>query len=189
MTMDYLDDLDRCAGCGAVEPPQRVTLDDDLCDTFGVAGPGVACLRCAKIARDRAGRDALEALCLRHGCEWSLDLTAARPVVTLHRGGGVIGRAAGDTLADAVRAHVDVMDAPAPTTPDRGPLRADAVYRVAAHPVAHASDVVWITRRAGVSAETVRDYAEAAALDPSRVAVRFWLTTDPRECPADCMEG
>jgi hypothetical protein len=137
---------------------------------------------------DRAGRDALEALCARHRCEWSLDLTARWAVVTLHRRGVVIGRAAGDTLADAVAAHAVILD-DAPTTPDRGPLRPDAVYRVAAHPAASASDVVWITRRAGVSADTVRDYAEAAALDPSRVAVRMWLTTDPRDCPADCMEG
>ena len=108
MTMDYLDDLDRCAGCGAVEPPQRVTLDDDLCDTFGVAGPGVACERCAEIARDRKARGALEALCLRHGCEWALDLVPVRPVVILHRGGAIIGRAAGDTLADAVNAGGDL---------------------------------------------------------------------------------
>lgn len=188
MTMDYLDDLDdldRCAGCGAVEPPQRVTLDDDLCDTFGVAGPGVACLRCAEVARDRAARGALEALCLRHGCEWALDLVPERPVVILHRRGVVIGRAAGDTLADAVQAHAVILDA----APDRGPLRADAVYRVPVHPAAEASDVVWVTRRAGVSAETTRDYIDAATLDPSRVAVRFWITTDPRDCPADCMEG
>lgn len=143
-----------------------------------------------EIARDRAGRDALEALCARHSCEWSLDLTAPRLVVTLHRAGVVIGSVPGDTLADAVKAHAEILDdSPAPTTPDRGPLQPDAVYRVAAHPVASASDVVWITRRTGVSAETVRDYAEAAALDPSRVAVRFFLTTDPRDCPADCMEG
>ena len=143
-----------------------------------------------EIARDRAGRDALEALCARHRCEWSLDPTAPRPVVTLHRKGVVIGRAAGRTLADAVAAHAEILDdAPALTTPDRGPLRTDAVYRVPAHPAADASDVVWVTRRAGVSADTVRDYAEAAALDPSRVAVRFFVTIDPRDCPADCLEG
>lgn len=143
-----------------------------------------------EIARDRAGRDALEALCARLSCDWSLDLTAPRPVVTLHRAGVFLASAAGDTLADAVRAHAEIYaDAPAPTTPDRGPLRPDAIYRVDPHPRASASDVVWITRRAGISAETVRDYAEAAALDPSRVAVRFFLTTDPRECPADCLEG
>lgn len=186
--MDDDNDLDRCAGCGAVEPPQRVALDDDLRETFGTEGEGIACLRCAEIARDRAGRDALEALCARLSCEWSLDITAPRPVVTLHRRGEVIGSASGDTLADAVAAH-EVILAPAPATPDRGPLRPDAVYRVPAHPVASASDVLWITRRAGVSADTVRDYAEAAALDPSRVAVRFFVTTDPRDCPADCMEG
>ena len=140
-----------------------------------------------EIALDRAGRDALEALCTRLSCEWSLDLTAPRPVVTLHRAGVVIGSASGDTLADAVAAHEEV-NVPAPPMPDRGPLRPDAVYRVAAHPVASASDVVWITRRAGVSADTVRDYAEAAALDPSRVAVRFFVTTDPWDCPADCLE-
>jgi len=187
MSMDCLDDLDRCAGCGAVEPPQRVTLDEDLCDTLGVAGPGVACLRCAEIVRDRATRGALEALCLRHGCEWALDLVPARPVVILHRGGKVIGRAAGDTLADAVRAHAMILD-DAPAL-DRGPLRADAVYRVPVHPAAEASDVVWVTRRVGLSAETTRDYIDAAMLDPQRVAVRFWITTDPRDCPADCMEG
>lgn len=185
--MDDDNDLDRCSGCGAVEPPQRVSLDDNLRDTFGTEGEGIACLRCAEIARDRAGRDALEALCARLSCEWSLDLTAPRPVVTLHRAGVVIGSASGDTLADAVAAHAMIL-APAPT-PDRGPLRPDAVYRVAAHPAASASDVVWVTRRAGISADTVRDYAEAAALDPSRVAVRFFVTTDPRDCPADCMEG
>lgn len=186
--MDDDNDLDRCSGCGAVEPPQRVTLDDNLRDTFGTEGEGFACVRCAEIARDRAGRDALEALCARLSCEWSLDLTAPRPVVTLHRAGVILASAAGDTLADAVKAHEEVY-VPAPPMPDRGPLRPDAVYRVAAHPVASASDVVWITRRAGISAETVRDYAEAAALDPSRVAVRFFVTTDPRDCPADCMEG
>jgi hypothetical protein len=141
-----------------------------------------------EIARDRAGRDALEALCARHRCEWSLDLTAPRPVVTLHRKGVVIGSAAGRTLADAVAAHAVILDdAPAPTTPDRGPLRTDAVYRVPAHPAADASDVVWVTRRVGASAETTRDYIDAATLDPSRVAVRFFLTTDPRDCPADCL--
>ena len=128
-----------------------------------------------EIARDRAGRDALEALCARHSCEWSLDLTAPRPVVTLHRKGGVIGSASGDTLADAVAAHAV--------------MRTDAVYRVPVHPAADASDVVWVTRRVGLSAETTRDYIDAATLDPSRVAVRFFLTTDPRDCPADCMEG
>ena len=143
-----------------------------------------------EIARDRAGRDALEALCARHRCEWSLDLTAPRPVVTLHRKGVVIGSASGRTLADAVAAHAVILDdAPATTTPDRGPLRTDAVYRVPAHPAADASDVVWVTRRVGLSAETTRDYIDAATLDPSRVAVRLWLTTDPRDCPADCMEG
>lgn len=187
--MDDDNDLDRCSGCGSVEPPQRVTLDDDLRETFGTEGEGIACLRCAEIASDRAGRDALEALCARLSCEWSLDLTAPRPVVTLHRAGVILGRAAGDTLADAVRAHVDVMDAPAPKVPDRGPLRTDAVYRVPVHPAAEASDVVWVTRRAGLSAETTRDYIDAATLDPQRVAVRFWITTDPRDCPADCMEG
>ena len=81
------------------------------------------------------------------------------------------------------------LDAPAPKVPDRGPLRTDAVYRVPVHPAAEASDVVWVTRRAGLSAETTRDYIDAATLDPQRVAVRFWITTDPRDCPADCMEG
>lgn len=186
MTMDYLDDLDRCAGCGAVEPPQRVTLDDDLCDTFGVAGPGVACERCAEIARDRKAREALEALCLRHRCEWALDLVPARPVVILHRGGAIIGRAAGDTLADAVRAHAEILDA-STAAPDRGPLPKGALYEVDAHPAL--AGVAYRTKRAGLAAESVRDYLDAAAGDRDGVAVRVWLTTDPRECPVDCMEG
>lgn len=186
--MDDDNDLDRCSGCGSVEPPQRVTLDDDLRETFGTEGEGIACLRCAEIASDRAGRDALEALCARLSCEWSLDLTAPRPVVTLHRAGVILGRAAGDTLADAVRAHAEIYaDAPAPTMPDRGPRPKGALYEVSTHPAL--AGVAHRTKRAGHAASSVRDYLDAAQHDPDGVAVKVWLTTDPRECPADCMEG
>ena len=141
-----------------------------------------------EIARDRAGRDALEVLCARHRCEWSLDLTAPRPVVTLHRKGGVIGSASGDTLADAVAAHAVILgDAPAPTTPDRGPRPKGAIYDCAPHPLL--AGVAYSTKRAGLAADVVRDYIEAALIDGGGVAVRLWLTTDPRDCPADCMEG
>lgn len=183
MTMDYLDDLDRCAGCGAVEPPQRVTLDDDLCDTFGVAGPGVACDRCAEIARDRKARGALEALCLRHGCEWALDLVPERPVVILHRGGAIIGRAAGDTLADAVRAHAEILGTPMALI-SNAHILPGAVYAVKDHPTL--AGVAARTKQAGRSAEEVSECIEAALQDPHRLAVRMWLTTDPKACPEDC---
>lgn len=139
-----------------------------------------------EIARDRAGRDALEALCARLSCEWSLDLTAPRPVVTLHRAGVFLASAAGDTLADAVRAHAEILDA-STAAPDRGPLPKGALYEVDAHPAL--AGVAYRTKRAGLAAESVRDYLDAAAGDRDGVAVRVWLTTDPRECPVDCMEG
>lgn len=138
-----------------------------------------------EIARDRAGRDALEALCARLSCDWSLDLTAPRPVVTLHRAGVFLASAAGDTLADAVRAHAEIHCAP--TTPDRGPRPKGALYEVSTHPAL--AGVAHRTKRAGHAASSVRDYLDAAAGDRDGVAVKVWLTTDPRECPADCLEG
>ena len=134
---------------------------------------------------EKMTRVALEALCLRHGCEWSLDLVSVRPVVILRRGGVVIGRAAGDTLADAVQAHAEILKA-STAAPDRGPLPKGALYEVDAHPLL--ADVAYRTKRAGLAAESVRDYLDAATGDRDGVAVRVWLTTDPRECPADCME-
>jgi hypothetical protein len=180
MTMGLYDDLDVCAGCNTVEPPQRVSLDAELCDVLGCAGPGIACARCAEIARDKAARDALEVLCAQRGCEWALDLTAPRPTVTLHRRGVVIGRVAGDTLADAVRAHEEVL---AGTVPDRGPVPRGAIEACEPHPLLRA--VAYRTKRAGFAAESVGAYLEAAALDPNGVAVRMWETDLSRLRPCD----
>lgn len=184
--MDDDNDLDRCSGCRAVEPPQRVALDDNMRDTFGTEGEGIACLRCAEIARDRAGRDALEALCARLSCEWSLDLTAPRPVVTLHRAGVFLASAAGDTLADAVKAHAEIHRVPMALI-SNAHILPGAVYAVKTHPLL--AEVTPRTKQAGQSAEEVAECIEAALQDPHRLAVRMWLTTDPRNCPADCMEG
>jgi hypothetical protein len=166
--MGLYDDLDVCAGCNTVEPPQRVSLDAELCDVLGCAGPGIACARCAEIARDKAARDALEALCAQHGCEWALDLTAPRPTVTLHRRGVVIGRVAGDTLADAVRAHEEVL---AGTVPDRGPLKRGAIEDVPHHPLLEGA---YRTKRLGETGAAVHGYLDAALADPQGVAVRMW---------------
>jgi hypothetical protein len=177
--MGLYDDLDVCAGCNTVEPPQRVSLDAELCDVIGCAGPGIACARCAEIARDRAARDALEALCARHRCEWALDLTAPRPTVTLHRRGVVLGTCAGDTLTDAVEAHAEILDA----VPDRGPVPRGAIEACEAHPALRA--VAYRTKRAGMAAESVGAYLEAAALDPQGVAVRMWEMDLARLRPVD----
>ena len=177
--MGLYDDLDVCVGCNTVEPPQRVSLDAELCDVLGCAGPGIACARCAEIARDKAARDALEALCARHRCEWALDLTAPRPTVTLHRRGVVIGTCAGDTLTDAVAAHAAILDA----VPDRGPVPRGAIEACEPHPLLRA--VAYRTKRAGMAAESVGAYLEAAALDPNGVAVRMWEMDLARLRPVD----
>ncbi len=178
--MGLYDDLDVCAGCNTVEPPQRVSLDAELCDVLGCAGPGIACARCAEIARDRMARDALEVLCAAQGCEWSMDLTRTDGVsVTLHRRGEVIGTAAGRTLADAVRAHAAILDA----VPDRGPVPRGAIEACEPHPALRA--VAYRTKRAGMAAESVGAYLEAAALDPQGVAVRMWETDLARLRPCD----
>jgi hypothetical protein len=136
-----------------------------------------------EIARDRGARDALEVLCAAQGCEWSMDLTRTDGVsVTLHRRGEVIGTAAGRTLADAVRAHAAIL-APAPTVPDRGPVPRGAIEACEPHPLLRA--VAYRTKRAGMAAESVGAYLEAAALDPDGVAVRMWETDLARLRPCD----
>jgi hypothetical protein len=121
-----------------------------------------------EIARDKAARDALEVLCARHRCEWALDLTAPRPTVTLHRRGVVIGRVAGDTLADAVRAHEEVL---AGTVPDRGSLKRGAIEDVPHHPLLAGA---YRTKRLGETGAAVHGYLDAALADPQGVAVRMW---------------
>ena len=136
-----------------------------------------------EIARDRMARDALEVLCAAQGCEWAMDLTRADGVsVTLRRRGEVIGTAAGRTLADAVRAHAAIL-APAPTVPDRGPVPRGAIEACEPHPSMRA--VAYRTKRAGMAAESVGAYLEAAALDPQGVAVRMWETDLSRLRPVD----
>jgi hypothetical protein len=125
-------------------------------------------------------RDALEVLCAAQGCEWSMDLTRTDGVsVTLHRRGEVIGTAAGRTLADAVRAHAAILDA----VPDRGPVPRGAIEACEPHPALRA--VAYRTKRAGMAAESVGAYLEAAALDPQGVAVRMWETDLARLRPCD----
>jgi hypothetical protein len=132
-----------------------------------------------EIARDREARDALEALCARHRCEWSLDLTAPRPTVTLHRRGMVIGTCAGDTLADAVAAHAEVLAA----VIGRGPVPRGAIE--ACEPLPALRGVAYRTKRAGMAAESVGEYIAAAALDPHGVAVRMWELDLARLRPSD----
>jgi hypothetical protein len=128
---------------------------------------------------DEIARDALEALCARHRCEWALDLTAPRPTVTLHRRGVVLGTCAGDTLADAAEAHAAILDA----VPDRGPVPRGAIEACEPHPLLRA--VAYRTKRAGMAAESVGAYLEAAALDPNGVAVRMWEMDLARLRPVD----
>lgn len=132
-----------------------------------------------EIARDRAARDALDALCARHRCDWAPDLTAPRPTVTLHRRGVVLGTCAGDTLSDAVEAHAEILDA----VPDRGPVPRGAIE--ACEPLPALRGVAYRTKRAGMAAESVLAYLEAAALDPQGVAVRMWETDLARLRPVD----
>ena len=133
-----------------------------------------------EIARDREARDALEALCAQHRCEWSLDLTAPRPTVTLHRRGVAIGTCAGDTLADAVASHAVIL---AGAVPDRGPVPRGAIE--ACEPLPALRGVAYRTKRAGMAAESVGEYLAAAALDPHGVAVRMWELDLARLRPSD----
>jgi hypothetical protein len=91
----------------------------------------------------------------------------------------VIGTAAGRTLADAVRAHAAILDA----VPDRGPVPRGAIEACEPHPALRA--VAYRTKRAGMAAESVGAYLEAAALDPQGVAVRMWETDLARLRPCD----
>lgn len=128
-------------------------------------------------------RTPLAMLCARLRCEAEvIEEGARRVVVTLRRAGEIIGTATGETVAAATRVHQTILEG----RPDRGPVPAGALYECDPHPAL--ASVAYRTKRAGLAAESVRDYLDAAAGDEDGVSVRLWLTTDPRDCPADCKE-
>ena len=123
----------------------------------------------------------MDALCARHSAwatwrasQWGVSLRLTRV-----GSGEVVGEVTAPSLLAAVRRHEVILG----DAQGRGPVPRGAIEETRDHPAI--ARWAYRTKRAGIAAESVREYLDAAALDPDGIAVRVWITTDAADAPRD----